>query len=324
MATIEVSGTELLKAVQQLGPEELDAFLEKALLLRNQPRADKLSASAAVPQRSRIRVSRWSISSLAAAKATNGWETWHFRARDATRNQYSAGGTPAPQCKVELSTVAGIALRMSMRGIPCGGRIIIVCLCQRMKAAGRAQANHRQQQGRQRTSNPFHGGVLSRRARCRPYAGCSGRRRRRSGCRRWRWRLLNRLRRTRTRWGGRSSWTSWCRGIGRRLAGIRSRHHREIGPIGGRWEVVAVITVKGGPVGKSAPHHASAQDHSHHGITEPRHTEILSVSVPTRPAKAVDRLTTDCPCPAESGAQLDEPIAANPFRAAPAPSMFRR
>ena len=26
------------------GPEELDAFLEKALLLRNQPRADKLSA----------------------------------------------------------------------------------------------------------------------------------------------------------------------------------------------------------------------------------------------------------------------------------------
>jgi hypothetical protein len=44
MATIEVSGPELLKAVQQLAPEELDAFLEKALLLRSQPRADKLSA----------------------------------------------------------------------------------------------------------------------------------------------------------------------------------------------------------------------------------------------------------------------------------------
>ncbi len=44
MATIEVSGPELLKAVQQLGPEELDAFLEKALLLRTQQRADKLSA----------------------------------------------------------------------------------------------------------------------------------------------------------------------------------------------------------------------------------------------------------------------------------------
>lgn len=44
MATIEVSGPELLRAVQQLAPEELDAFLEKALLLRSQPRADKLSA----------------------------------------------------------------------------------------------------------------------------------------------------------------------------------------------------------------------------------------------------------------------------------------
>jgi hypothetical protein len=44
MPTIEVSGPELLKAVQQLAPEELDAFLEKALLLRNHPTADKLSA----------------------------------------------------------------------------------------------------------------------------------------------------------------------------------------------------------------------------------------------------------------------------------------
>ena len=44
MATIGVSGPELLKAVQQLAPEELDAFLVKALLLRNQPTADKLSA----------------------------------------------------------------------------------------------------------------------------------------------------------------------------------------------------------------------------------------------------------------------------------------
>jgi hypothetical protein len=39
-----VGGPELLKTVQQLAPEELDAFLEKALLLRNQPTADKLSA----------------------------------------------------------------------------------------------------------------------------------------------------------------------------------------------------------------------------------------------------------------------------------------
>jgi hypothetical protein len=43
VATIEVSGPELLKAVQQLEPEELDAFLQNALLLRNQPRAVRLS-----------------------------------------------------------------------------------------------------------------------------------------------------------------------------------------------------------------------------------------------------------------------------------------
>ena len=44
MATIELSAPELLKAVRQLGPKELDAFLEKALLLRKEPRAAKLSA----------------------------------------------------------------------------------------------------------------------------------------------------------------------------------------------------------------------------------------------------------------------------------------
>ena len=44
MATVEVSGSELLKAVQQLGPAEFDAFLEQALSLRHQPRAEKLSA----------------------------------------------------------------------------------------------------------------------------------------------------------------------------------------------------------------------------------------------------------------------------------------
>ena len=44
MATIEVSGPDLLKAVRQLGPEELDAFLEQALSLRRRPRAATLSA----------------------------------------------------------------------------------------------------------------------------------------------------------------------------------------------------------------------------------------------------------------------------------------
>ncbi len=44
MATTGVSGPDLLKAVQQLGPEEFDAFLEQALSLRNRPRAATLSA----------------------------------------------------------------------------------------------------------------------------------------------------------------------------------------------------------------------------------------------------------------------------------------
>jgi hypothetical protein len=44
MATIEVSGSDLLKALRQLGPEELDAFLEQALALRKAPPANTLSA----------------------------------------------------------------------------------------------------------------------------------------------------------------------------------------------------------------------------------------------------------------------------------------
>jgi hypothetical protein len=44
MATVEVNGRDLLKAVQQLPPDDLDAFLEKALSLRSRPRADTLSA----------------------------------------------------------------------------------------------------------------------------------------------------------------------------------------------------------------------------------------------------------------------------------------
>jgi hypothetical protein len=67
--------------------------------------------------------------------------------------------------------------------------------------------------------------------------------------------------------------------------------------------------MKGRPVGKRASHHASAQNQRHHGITQPRHTEILSVPVPTRAAKAVDRLTPYGLCAAEGGARLDEPIA---------------
>ena len=43
MATIEVSGPDLLKAVQQLGPEEFDAFLAQALLLRSPSKAGRLS-----------------------------------------------------------------------------------------------------------------------------------------------------------------------------------------------------------------------------------------------------------------------------------------
>lgn len=45
MATIEVGSPELLKAVQQLGPEEFDSFLERALSLRKRPVGQKLSAT---------------------------------------------------------------------------------------------------------------------------------------------------------------------------------------------------------------------------------------------------------------------------------------
>jgi hypothetical protein len=43
-ATIEVIAPELLKAVRQLSPDELDVFLERLSLLRPQPTANKLSA----------------------------------------------------------------------------------------------------------------------------------------------------------------------------------------------------------------------------------------------------------------------------------------
>jgi hypothetical protein len=49
MAMNEVSGLDLLRAVQQMGPEELDAFLEQALSLRNRPKASRLS-----PEESRL------------------------------------------------------------------------------------------------------------------------------------------------------------------------------------------------------------------------------------------------------------------------------
>jgi hypothetical protein len=44
MATGQVSRPELLKAVQQLGPEEFDTFLEQALALRKPPKTATLSA----------------------------------------------------------------------------------------------------------------------------------------------------------------------------------------------------------------------------------------------------------------------------------------
>src|SRR5205807_1080476 len=45
MATIEVSGTELLKAVQQLKPEEFDEFMTQALSLRSDSKVATLSAT---------------------------------------------------------------------------------------------------------------------------------------------------------------------------------------------------------------------------------------------------------------------------------------
>jgi hypothetical protein len=44
MATVTANGTGLLKAVQQLGPDEFDTFLEQAISLRERPRGATLSA----------------------------------------------------------------------------------------------------------------------------------------------------------------------------------------------------------------------------------------------------------------------------------------
>ena len=44
MPTIEISGQNLLDAVKQMAPEEFDAFIERAISLRSQPTASKLSA----------------------------------------------------------------------------------------------------------------------------------------------------------------------------------------------------------------------------------------------------------------------------------------
>jgi hypothetical protein len=45
MATIEVSGTELLKAVQQLEPEEFDEFMTQAISLRSGSKGPTLSVA---------------------------------------------------------------------------------------------------------------------------------------------------------------------------------------------------------------------------------------------------------------------------------------
>ena len=45
--------------------------------------------TAAVPRSSPIRVSRWSMSGPAAAKATNGRETWRFSCQGCNNNKYS-------------------------------------------------------------------------------------------------------------------------------------------------------------------------------------------------------------------------------------------
>lgn len=59
---------------------------------------------------------------------------------------------------------------------------------------------------------------------------------------------------------------------------------------------------------KRATHRAGAQHERHHGISEPCHTEILSVPIPTRAAKAVGRLTAHRFWAVEPGARLHEPI----------------
>jgi hypothetical protein len=44
MPTIEISGQNMLDAVKQMPPEEFDAFIERAISLRAQPKSSTLSA----------------------------------------------------------------------------------------------------------------------------------------------------------------------------------------------------------------------------------------------------------------------------------------
>jgi hypothetical protein len=119
MPTIEVSGPELLKAVQQLAPEELDEFLEKALLLRNQPSADKLSAEESrlikrinrgLPEAMCSRYAR--LSQIRKKKSLSAEEqaellklTHEFESRDADR----------AAALLELANLRGIPIRVLMK-----------------------------------------------------------------------------------------------------------------------------------------------------------------------------------------------------------------
>jgi hypothetical protein len=119
VATIEVSGPELLKAVQQLGPEEFDAFLEKALLLRNQPRVVRLSAEESrlikrinrgLPEAKRSRYAQLSLKrkkkSLSDKEQCELLKLTHeFESRDADR----------AAALLELANLRGIPIRLLMK-----------------------------------------------------------------------------------------------------------------------------------------------------------------------------------------------------------------
>ena len=118
-------------------------------------------------------------------------------------------------------------------------------------------------------------------------SGCRGHRRRGSGGHLGRRNGTGRRSgdRRRTRSSRISRW--WTR--------VGAGHHRVRRRLRRHGKVIALVAVVDGPMGdgpvsKRTPHHAGAQSHGHHRITQLHHTEILSVSVSTRPP--IDRSAT--------------------------------
>src|SRR5436309_2136739 len=119
MPTTESSGPDLLKAVQKLGPEELDAFLEQALSLRSLPRTGTLSAEESrlvkrinrgLPDRVRKRCAQLSLKQ----KRKTLTSTEHTELLALTHEAESRDAERAAAL-LELAKLRGIPIRVLMK-----------------------------------------------------------------------------------------------------------------------------------------------------------------------------------------------------------------